>query len=81
MILPFRDTGKGFWTRASTGGEGEGQREGGREEELGSRGMIDSTPFRQSDMVSHTTASDIDMHTGGCRGIDCSARNLGDGWK
>lgn len=31
MILPFRDTGKGFWTRAPTGGEGEGEREGVRE--------------------------------------------------
>jgi len=32
MILPFRDTGKGFWTRAPTRGEGEGEgrREGGR---------------------------------------------------
>jgi len=43
--------------------------------------MIDSTPFHQSNMVSYTTASDIDRHTGGCRGIDCSVRNLGDGRK
>lgn len=77
----------GLERRREEKGKGEGRREGregregGREEEPATRGTIDSTQFHSSNMANYTTASDIDRHTGGCRGIDCSARNLGDGRK